>query len=78
MESQLGWHPNEDMNMSYAPSFRAPGGHIFDVVDQGLKKHVFTAMLAQHVASVSKLHTETVPAQHNTRHKANVRQTDGR
>ena len=37
--------------MSYAPSFRAPGGHIFDVVDQILKKHVFTAMLAQHVAS---------------------------
>ncbi len=29
-------------------------------------------------ASVSKLHTETVPAQHNTRHKANGRQTDGR
>jgi len=27
---------------------------------------------------MSKLHTETVPAQHNTRHKANVRQTDGR
>jgi hypothetical protein len=27
---------------------------------------------------VSKLHTETVPAQHNTRHKANGRQTDGR
>ena len=37
--------------MSYAPSFRAPGGHIFDVVAQRLKKHVFTAMLAQHVAS---------------------------
>ena len=39
--------------MSYAPSFRVPGGHIFDVVAQaqGLKKHVFTAMLAQHVAS---------------------------
>ena len=37
--------------MSYAPSLRAPGGHIFDVVAQGLKKHVFTAMLAQHVAS---------------------------
>ena len=37
--------------MSYAPSFRAPGGHIFDVVAQGLKKYVFTAMLAQHVAS---------------------------
>ena len=32
MESQLGWHPNEDMQMSYAPSFRGPGGHIFDVV----------------------------------------------
>jgi hypothetical protein len=51
MESQSGCHPNEDMKMSYAPSFRAPGGHIFDVVAQGLKKHVFTAMLAQHVAS---------------------------
>jgi hypothetical protein len=25
---------------------------------------------------MSKLHTEVVPAQHNTRHKANVRQTD--
>ena len=50
MESQSGWHPNEDMKMSYAPSCRAPGGHIFDVVAQGLKKHVFTAVLAQHVA----------------------------
>ena len=28
--------------------------------------------------SLSKLHTLTVLAQHNTRHKANVRQTDGR
>ncbi len=37
--------------MSYSPSFRAPGGRIFDVVAQILKKHVFTAMLAQHVAS---------------------------
>ena len=37
--------------MSYAPSFRAPGGHIFDVVGQILKKHVFTAIFAQHVAS---------------------------
>ena len=36
--------------MSSAPSFGAPGGHIFDVVAQGLKKHVFTVMLAQHVA----------------------------
>ena len=39
------------MKMSSAPSFGAPGGHIFDEVPQGLKKHVFTAMLAQHVAS---------------------------
>ncbi len=38
-ESQLGRHPNEDIKMSSAPSFRAPGGHIFDVVAQGLKKH---------------------------------------
>jgi hypothetical protein len=37
--------------MSYAPSFGAPGGHIIDVVAQVLKKHVFTAILAQHVAS---------------------------
>ena len=37
--------------MSYAPSLRAPGGHIFDGVAQEQKKHVFTAMLAQHVAS---------------------------
>ncbi len=51
MESQLGWHPNEDMQMSYAPTFRAPGGHIFDVVAEGLKKHVFISMFAQHVAS---------------------------
>jgi hypothetical protein len=51
MESQSGYHPNKDMKISYAPSFRAPGGHIFDVVAQGLKKHIFTAMLAQHVAS---------------------------
>ena len=48
IESQSGSHPNEDMKMSYAPSFRAPGGHIFDVVAQGLKIHVFS-MLAQHV-----------------------------
>ncbi len=56
MESQLGWHPNEDMKMSYAPSFSAPGGHIFHVVVQGLKKHVFQAMLAQHVASELRMH----------------------
>ena len=51
MESQLGWHPNLDMKMSYAPSFSAPGGHIFHVVNQGLKKHVFTPKIAQHAAS---------------------------
>ena len=39
------------MKMSYAPSFRASGGHIFDVVAQILKKHVFTAQNSQHVAS---------------------------
>ena len=44
------------MKMSSAPSFGAPGGHIFDVVAQGLKKHVFTAMLAQHVASELRMH----------------------
>ncbi len=37
--------------MSSAASFGASGGHIFDVVSPGLKNHVFTAMLAQHVAS---------------------------
>ena len=56
MESQFVRHPNEDMIMSYAPSFSAPGGHIFDVVVQGLKKHVFQAMLAQHVASELRMH----------------------
>ena len=44
IESQLGVRI-----ISSAPSFRAQGGHIFDVVAQGLKKHVFTTMLAQHV-----------------------------
>ena len=48
IECQSGWQTNEDMKMSYAPSFRAPVGHIFDVVAQGLKIHVFS-MLAQHV-----------------------------
>ena len=42
--------------MSYGPSLRAPGGHIFDAVAQELKKHVFTAMLAQHVASELRVH----------------------
>ncbi len=48
-ESQLGGRPNKDMKMGSAPSFGAPGGHIFDVVAQGLKKLNFTAKLAQHV-----------------------------
>ncbi len=56
MESQCGLHPNEDMKMSHAPSFSAPGNHIYDVVVQGLKKHVFQAMLAQHVASDIRMH----------------------
>ena len=42
--------------MSSAPSFGVPGGHIFDVVAHGVKKHVFTAMLAQHVASELRMH----------------------
>ena len=37
--------------MSSAPSFGVPGSLIFGVAHQKLKKHVFTAMLAQHVAS---------------------------
>ena len=44
------------MKMSSAPSFGAPEGHIFDEVPKGLKKHVFTAMLAQHVASELRMH----------------------
>jgi hypothetical protein len=39
IESQSGGCPNWDMNMSSAPSFGAPGGHIFAVVAKGLKKH---------------------------------------
>ena len=54
--------------MSSTPSFGAPGGHIFDVVAQGLKKHVFTAMLAQHVASElrMRLWTSRSPTDRNT------------
>ncbi len=51
--------PNENMKMSSAPSFGAPGGQIFDVVAPELKKHVFTAMLAQHVASELRVHLWT-------------------
>ena len=46
--------------MSYAPSFRAPEGHIFDVVAQILKKHVFTAIFAQHVASELRMRLWTL------------------
>ncbi len=46
--------------MSSAPSFGAPGGHIFDVVAQGLEKHVFTAMLAQHEASELRMRLWTL------------------
>ncbi len=63
IESQSGGRPNEDMKMSSAPSFGAPGSHIFDVVALGLKKHVFTAMLAQHVASELRMHLWTSRSQ---------------
>ena len=51
------------MKISYAPSFRAPGGHIFDVVGQILKKHVFTAIFAQHVASKLRMRLWTSRSQ---------------
>jgi hypothetical protein len=44
------------VKMSFAPSFRVPGCHIYDVAAQGLEKHLFTAMLAQHVASELRMH----------------------
>ena len=46
--------------MSSAPSFGAPGGHIFEVVAQEVKNHVFTAMLAQHVASALRMRLWTL------------------
>ena len=51
------------MKMSYAPSFRATGGHIFDVVAQILKKHVFIAIFAQHVASELRMRLWTSRSQ---------------
>ncbi len=42
--------------MSKVPSFGGPGGHIIDVVAKGLKNHVFTGMLAQHVSSELRMH----------------------
>ncbi len=45
--------------MSSAPSFGVPGSLIFGVAHQKLKKHKFTAMLAQHVASELRMHMWT-------------------
>ncbi len=47
------------MKMSSAPSFGAPGSLIFGVAYQKLKKHKFTAMPAQHVASELRMHMWT-------------------
>ncbi len=41
IESHWGRRLNEDMTMRSALSFEAPGGHIFYVVAQGLKKYVW-------------------------------------
>ena len=52
-----------------------------EAVDEGMEVGdvgVFHSEIVHDKAEMSKLHTETVPAQHNTRHKANVRQADGR
>ena len=46
--------------MSSAPSFGAPGILIFGVAHQKLKKHKFTAMLAQHVASELRMRLWTL------------------
>ncbi len=50
---------NKDMQMSSATSFGAPGGHIFDVVAQGLKKRKFIAKLAQDAAEELRMHLLT-------------------
>ncbi len=49
--------------MSYAPYFGAPGGHNFAVGAPGLKKHVFTAIFAQHVSSELRMHMWTSRSQ---------------
>ena len=56
------------MKVSSATSFGASGGHIFDVVAPGLKKHVFTAMLTQHVCQRSSLGASPVPSCTSTVH----------
>jgi hypothetical protein len=48
------------MKMSSAPSFGPPGSLIYGVAQQKLKKHKFTAMLAQHVASELRMHMLTL------------------
>ena len=40
--------------MSSAPSFGGPGGHIFDVVAQVVKKHVFTVIYSHACTAVSR------------------------
>ncbi len=49
--------------MSSVTNFGASGGNIFDVVAPELKKHVFTAMLAQHAASEIRVHLWTSRSQ---------------
>ena len=49
--------------MSYPPSFRALGDNIFDVVDQILKKHVFTAQNFDVVASELRMRLWTSRSQ---------------
>ncbi len=41
IDCQSGWRPNEDMKMSCAPSFGVLGGHIFDVVAQGVIRNEY-------------------------------------
>ncbi len=59
IDCQGGWRPNEDMKVSSAPSFGGPGGHIFDVVAQVVKKHVFTVIYS-HACTACSIET-TVP-----------------
>ena len=51
------------MKMSSAPSFGAPGSLIFGVAHQKLKKHVFTAIFAQHVTSELRMRLWTSRSQ---------------
>ena len=51
------------MKISYAPSFRAPGGHIFDVQGQIPKINVFTAENLVHVASELRMRLWTSRSQ---------------